>query len=54
MTDKNGDIVFQPHRHHWVEGEQDDDDFVYLQLRADRGVLLLGCLWERVNAYVRP
>ena len=20
VTDKNGDIVFQPHRHHWVDG----------------------------------
>ena len=20
MTDKNGDIVFQPHQHHWVDG----------------------------------
>jgi len=19
VTDKNGDIVFQPHRHHWVD-----------------------------------
>ena len=26
MTDKNGEIVFQPHRRHWLTGEQEEEE----------------------------
>ena len=46
MTDKNGDIVFQPHRHHWVNGrakEEEEEEFSFrLHAGAVRFVLAVG------------